>query len=202
MKIISFSGLDKSGKHTQSSLLFDYLSDKGYKVYKHSFPSYETSIGGLIRSYLYQEEDFDRYAVELLFASDKYAFMSKIRELEDKGYDFLILDRYIECQMAYAGANGVSMIWLTSVLSMLPKSDLNIYLDIPPHVSISRVGKYDVDRYEKDIAFLSVVRKNYLVLCKNVVDGDRPQDLVFDEVRYYLDKFLWRVRRELCPLRF
>jgi len=50
--VITFEGIDQSGKETQSKLLTSRLKDLGYSVGHIYFPDYDTPIGREIRAFL------------------------------------------------------------------------------------------------------------------------------------------------------
>ena len=47
-KLIIIEGTDCSGKATQSEKLYQKLIEDGYKVYKTSFPMYDTPTGKIV----------------------------------------------------------------------------------------------------------------------------------------------------------
>ena len=87
-KVISFEGLDKSGKHSAMDFASELLEQKGYSVYKLSFPQYDTPIGQLIRQYLTNQLELTPKAFELLLAADKVNSSNKLNELLTQ-YDFI-----------------------------------------------------------------------------------------------------------------
>jgi thymidylate kinase len=56
MKIISFEGIDGTGKTTQINLLKDALTAKGYKVNVRSYPVYDSFFGTEIGKHLAGKE--------------------------------------------------------------------------------------------------------------------------------------------------
>lgn len=163
MKIIAIEGLDKSGKHTQSKMIVNYLRQQGYKVEQSEFHRYDTPTGQLIQKWLYKEYDVDQYTIELIMTADKQAQQKWFEELERQGVDFLILDRYIGSQKVYSCASGVDAFWTFVLQQHLRKPDLEIYIDITPEESMKRKGKWgENDRYESDLILLSNVREFYL----------------------------------------
>ena len=162
MKIIEIEGLDKSGKHTQSKLLAEYLRSLGYKVVQSEFHRYDTPTGKLIRDYLYKTYETNDKTIELIMTADKVAQQEWFNQLRQEGVDFLILDRYIGSQMSYALAKGQSIDFVKTLASLVVQPNLSIMLDISPELSISRKGKHgENDRYESDRAFLTKVREQY-----------------------------------------
>jgi dTMP kinase len=181
MKTIAFEGLDKSGKAIQSEILHErILRTTKLKVVKSEFHRYDTPTGELIQKWLRKEYDVDQYTIELIMAADKQAQQKWIYDLESKGTDILILDRYTTSQLVYAHASGVDPIWELNLQSKLRKPNIEIFLDIPPNESMIRKGKHgDNDRYESDIALLQKVRKNYFNYYDSI-DTTKQHVYIFD----------------------
>ncbi|MED1954858.1 dTMP kinase [Brevibacillus centrosporus] len=162
MKIIVFEGLDKSGKATQANLLFQRLVADKQRVATLAFHHYASPTGKLIRAYLDGKYNVNDRAIELIMAADKQVQQKHFQILEDDGYDFLILDRYITSQLVYAAAKNLPSSWISGLLSGCKKPDIEFLLDIPAEESMQRKGKHGAnDRYESDLELLSKVRKLY-----------------------------------------
>lgn len=194
MIVIDIEGLDKSGKATQTSKLTERLRNAGFKVVQSEFHRYDTPTGALIRKWLKKEWDVDQQTIELVMAADKMAQQRWFRSLENRGFDFLILDRYTGSQEVYgvvsgdlAGydteIDGVKK-WIDSLLQYCRKPDYTIFIDIAPEESMSRKGKHgENDRYEEDVLLLSLVREEYLERYKSdrtwmKVDGHLDPEMV------------------------
>lgn len=159
-KVISFEGLDKSGKHSAMDFVSELLEQKGYSVYKLSFPQYGTPIGQLIRQYLTNQLELTPKAFELLLAADKVNSSNKLNELLTQ-YDFILIDRYVHSQVAY-GLQNASYGYLSTLLSGVVLPDLVIYMDVDVNVSMSRQGEHgDNDKYESNVELLKAVKNNY-----------------------------------------
>ena len=146
--IIDIEGTDGCGKKTQTDLLFDFLTNKGYKVKKISFPSYESESSALVKMYLRGEfgenaNDVNAYQSSALFAVDRFATMSKIR-VED--YDYVLFDRYVPSNMIHQSTKIQDKKCLDEFLDWiedfeynklkLPKPDKILFLDVPVEISI------------------------------------------------------------------
>jgi len=173
IKIISFTAIDKAGKHTQSNLLHEYLLKCGYKSVKSEFHDYQSPTGKLIQGYLYAKQEdrpshvipynVSKETIELIMAADKQAKQDWFNDLEKRGVDFLILDRYILDQLVYGLNAGHDEEWLLSLQSKMRQPDLEIVIDIPAEESIRRRGKHGAnDRYESDYNFLNDIRHTLL----------------------------------------
>lgn len=201
MEIINFEGLDKSGKKTQSDMLYEYLKSKGYKVYKTEFHRYDTPTGQLIRKWLDKEYDVDQITIELIMTADKQAQQNLFKQLEKEGYDYLILDRYTWSQRVYSSATNpfkgfnqsAYQTWIENISKYIKEPDYVIYLDVSVEESMLRKGEHgENDRYESDKELLNRVREEYLdMITGNIfsensyfrIDGSQPTEEVWEEVR-------------------
>jgi dTMP kinase len=185
MKIIAIEGLDKSGKHTQSNMLVDYLRSRGYKVEKSEFHRYDTPTGQLIKKWLYKEWDVDQTTIELVMAADKQAQQKWFKELEDQGIDFLILDRYTKSQFVYSLANDMPNDWVHQLQRFMRKPNMEIFIDIPAEESMKRKGKHgENDRYESDLKLLNEVRALFFWYSDVTIDGiGHPEEIHKDIIK-------------------
>ena len=159
-KVISFEGLDKSGKHSAMDFVGELLEQKGYSVYKLSFPQYDTEIGQVIRKYLTNQIELTPKAFELLLAADKVNCTDKLKALTEQ-YDFILIDRYVHSQVAY-GLQNATFGYLSILLTGVVFPDLVIYMDVDVHTSMSRQGEHgDNDKYESNAELLKAVKDNY-----------------------------------------
>lgn len=159
-KVISFEGLDKSGKHSAMDFVSDLLEQKGYSVYKMSFPQYDTEIGHLIREYLTNKLELTPKAFELLLAADKVNNSDKLKSLLAQ-YDFVLIDRYVHSQVAY-GLQNATFGYLSTLLSGVVLPDHVIYMDVNVDASMGRQGEHgDNDKYESNAELLTTVKANY-----------------------------------------
>lgn len=194
--IISFEGLDKSGKHTHSHLLKDYLESEGFCVDIISFPNYESGSGKLIRMFLDKKLDLDMDTLFYLNFINKYEVMKDYKQkLKDDNY-ILIIDRYILSQIVYNGVRD------SRLVSLLPFPDLVVFMDVDVETSMKRKGKFGYnDRFEEDKEFLNKVYNDYKYyiykddeneLYKNciVVDGKKDKKVVSDEIKEKVIKFI------------
>lgn len=166
MKLISFEGIDASGKETQAKMLYEYLSKQGYKVEFVSFPRYETPVGNVIRKALKGDIHLTTEAFHMLYEVDRMDFIEKIEELESCGYDFLILDRFTHSNIAFGVANNLSYNWLNILQSYIRKPDITFLLDITVDESVKRRQNRQ-DKFEEDLEFLNKARMAYTLMAKN-----------------------------------
>lgn len=169
MKIIAIEGLDKSGKATAAAYISEYLKTLNYKVYQSEFHRYDTPTGKLIQEFLTEKNNYSQPTIELIMAADKQAQQDFFDQLEEEGYDYLVLDRYTTSQIVYSVSLGIDLDFARYLQFYMRQPDYEILLDIPPEVSMNRKGKHNNgvnDKYESDIELLSMVRFNYLYTLK------------------------------------
>jgi dTMP kinase len=158
--LISFEGLDQSGKQTQAERLRDALTAAGRRVRLLSFPDYATSLGQEIGRALRGERDYGPDVMQLLYVANRYEWKGEILRERDAG-TVVVCDRYLASSVAYGEAQGLDPGWLLDMQKHLPQPDLTFLLDIAPEVSAQRKTS-DRDRYERDLALLARVRASYL----------------------------------------
>ena len=145
-KLIVIEGTNSSGKQTQANLLVDCLNKIGIKSVKRGFPDYDSPTGKIIKDCLntnYFKEGINKIppkVAALYYAADRAYNIDKINELINKGIN-VILDRYVESNMAYQSAkfSNISdkinmLLWMEQLefkLLDLPKPDKVIFLYLP-----------------------------------------------------------------------
>jgi dTMP kinase len=157
--LISFEGLDQSGKETQTRTLRARLENEGHRVRSLSFPEYDTPIGRELRQALDGGRDFTADVMQLLYVANRLEFRSRL-ELWLSAGDVVICDRYCASTVAYGEAQGLDPAWLLDIQRTLPKADVTVLLDIAPETAAQRksTGR---DRYERDLTLLARVRESY-----------------------------------------
>lgn len=163
-KLIVLEGLDKSGKETQSQLLYDNLKIPNTHINHIGFPHYESATGRCIRRYLDGEQSFSQKTINLLYSANRYERKHLLDYWLERG-DIIICDRYYFSNMAYGSSDkeGETMQEIEEMDSEMPKPDLVIYIDISAEESLKRSGK-TADKNEKNLKFLHGVRANYFML--------------------------------------
>ena len=162
-KIITFEGIDQSGKETQSKLVRERLEAEGHKVGYTYFPNYETHIGKEIAAFLAGDRPYSPNVTQLLYAANRYEILEHLKTLLAEN-DFVIIDRYVSSGVVYGCVNGLDFEWANMIESKLPQEDITVLLDISSEVSRSRKSEDTRDIYEKEYSFLDKVRQEYLTL--------------------------------------
>lgn len=203
-KLITFEGIDYSGKTTQAKKLFNYLKRKGYKVMLLREPGGE-KVSERIRQVLLSSRNtgMNPLAELLLYEAARAQLVSKIILLALKQGKIVICDRFYDSSLAYQGYGrglDIKMIdYLNRVSVSGFKPDLTILIDIPIMVFTSRMrlNNKKKDRIEKEkIDFYKRVRDGYLKIAQKekkrvkVIDGSGVIEVVWDEVKDTVDYYL------------
>ena len=187
-KLIVIEGLDKSGKTTQSKLLYEYYM-KIYpgKVDLINFPDYTTRIGKEIKSFLHGKIEYSNEVKHILLSANRWEKKLDM-ELSIKKNNLVILNRYYQSNLVYGLANSLDLDWLINLDKGLPKEDIVIVLDIDPLVSKKRavVNNFLLDEFEKNKAFLEKARYVYLDLSKkfkwHVIKADSDVNSILKKI--------------------
>ena len=180
-ELIVIEGLDGSGKHTQATLLQQYLVNKNHKTSLITFPNYSSPFGRLIRHYLDKKIDFDQFELNNLYSADRYYAKTILDDLIRNGI-IVIADRYTPSNIAYGAFNGDTKERIQTMDQFLPQPDIIILVDIDPTTAMKRLE--DKDRNEQNLEYLQKVRRNYLIEYYinqekwKLIDGtEREQDI-------------------------
>jgi dTMP kinase len=169
-RLISFEGIDGSGKSTQINLLSDWFSDKNIEFEIVREPG-GTSISELIREIL-----LDKKNLSLSGESESFLFLSARAQLVSEviwpaleSGKFVICDRFADSTLAYQGyGRGMDLSQLEAMNKMAIGECVpgqTFLLDVDIENSIQRRSGGENDRMESaGIDFLSKVREGYIQL--------------------------------------
>lgn len=192
---IAFEGIDGSGKSTQVKLLEDNLVKAGHKVYTTVEPT-GNYIGSIIRNIFNHKIEADHKTIAGLFVADRldhllnkeYGMLKKMEE----GYT-VITDRYYFSSYAYHGAH-MPLDWVigsNALSAELLRPDINIYIDIPPEISMERLkkGRSSLELFET-MENLTAVRAKYFEAMEKlkheekifITDGNRSPEKIASDI--------------------
>ena len=187
-KIVIIEGMDKSGKTTQSKLLYNFYN----KIYSGqvgllNFPDYNTRIGKEIELFLKGNIYYSNEVKHILLSANRWEKKEEIEHLR-RNNKLLIFNRYYQSNLVYGLANGLDFEWLVNLDKGLPKEDLVIVLDIDPNLSYKRSVDNDfmLDEFEKDKLLIQKVRQYYLHLAKqfnwHIINSDSDQKTIMKAI--------------------
>ena len=225
MGLIVIEGLDGAGKSTQINRLSAQLEANGYRCRHLHFPRIDSPVyGELIARFLRGElgdiNQVDPYLVALIYACDRLDFKPTLEKWLSDG-DIALLDRYVYSNVAYQCAKIADkekrnslrkwILRLEYEHNLLPKPDLNIFLDAPFEFIRQKLtdnrkgserqylhGKKDI--HEADIEFQEAVRQAYLEMsdaddfvkidCSDDEQKILPVDQIFTKILNVLNNNL------------
>jgi dTMP kinase len=198
--LITFEGIEGSGKTTQIELLGRWLSEINI-AYKSFREPGSTIIGERIRDILLNSKDIEiEPIVELfLYLSARSALVTeKIKPALDDGIIF-ILDRFTDSTIAYQGWGlglNIDRVRDTCLLASQGISpDLTFLLDIKPEVGLSRLNKFDRIE-ERGIEFLKKVREGFRAIANDdrerieMIDAEKSIEVIHNLIRQKIEKFI------------
>ncbi|CAN5889703.1 dTMP kinase [soil metagenome] len=169
--LVTFEGLDGSGKSTQVSLLQSHLQRAGRPVQVFREPG-GTALGEQVRRLLLDPDlSIDPFAEMLLFSAARSQLSRSVISPALSQGQVVICDRYFDSTTAYQGSGrGVaSAEWLKEFHHIVTGGvvpDRTYLLDLPAKVARERqLARAEADRMEQSKGdFFERVRKAYLAL--------------------------------------
>ena len=205
-KLITFEGIDGSGKSTQIQLLEAEFEKLGisYKTFREPGG---TKLSEKIRTILLDKENIELYsnAESLLFAAARAQLTAEqIKPAITKG-EFVICDRFVDSTIAYQGygrglnINNLELINTIATDGLIP--DITFILDIDPQKATKRLKTANPDRMEATgIDFFKKIRQGYCQIREQnqsrciVINGEKPQKDISKEIHHIIMK---RFKKEL-----
>jgi dTMP kinase len=186
--LVTFEGIDRSGKTTQARLLADALGEMALLVREPGGTPEAERIRALVKDV---ELELSPITETLLFGAARAELVARvIRPALGEGR-VVVCDRYVDSTVAYqGGARGLGIDrveelnrWITGDL----EPDITFLLEIEPRTAHGRPA--EVDRFEEEGEDLQrAVAEAYEVLAERHseryvrVNADRPVEQVHDEV--------------------
>ncbi len=197
-KLISFEGIDGSGKSTQARLLVERLRARRVECQLLREPG-GTPLGEAVRSILLkgrsdslEQIEFDSIAETLLFGAARAELVKQVIEPALELGEVLILDRFTDSTVAYQGfGRGVDgeLIRIVNERAIgAIRLDLTFLIDIDPVTALGRHQRAH-DRMEREgVEFMTRVREGYLDIARReperviVIDGSRTVEAISKEI--------------------
>lgn len=110
-KIITFEGIDGTGKGTQLELTYEYLRKNGYSVAQFDFPVYDSFFGKQVGEYLSAKNGISANSVDsksmaLWFALDRFKTFSKV---DIGNYEVVLINRYVLSNAVYQSIREIDL---------------------------------------------------------------------------------------------
>ncbi len=186
-KLIVIEGTDCSGKETQVKKTVERFKKMGLNIYNYSFPMYDTPTGKIVggpylgKSYIGEgwflegAPNVDALTASAYYAADRRYNIGIINEHLNNG-DIVILDRYVESNMAHQGGKLKTkeerekmyqkLDTLEFEIMELPRPDAVIFLYMPfEYAAILKKNREETpDEHESNVAHLKQAEAAYLEL--------------------------------------
>lgn len=205
-KLITFEGIDGSGKSTQIRMLAGELRLREFDVLTTREPG-GTPLGRRLReSFLETEEDVDPFAELLLFAADRAQHVNFLVKPALEQGKIILSDRYADATFAYQGAGrGFPTRTVNQVIKLATgglKPDLTIFFDLSIEKSIARMSSRPEDGNQNNrmdletTDFYNRVRNAYLGIAKReprrfrVIDANGSIEEIQSQVVEVVTEFL------------
>lgn len=195
-RLITFEGIDGSGKSTQISLLAEKLDAEG-REYRLLREPGGTVIGEAIRHILLDKKNTDMFPETelLLFAAARAQLVRQVIMPDLMAGKWVICDRFFDSTTAYQGfgrqVDQKALETLNQLAVASCRPDITILLDLPPELAADRLdGRcHKQDRFDTEsIAFMHSIRNGYLQLAAKepgrivVVDAALEEEKLAEQI--------------------
>lgn len=205
--LISFEGIEGSGKSTQILKFSEYLKAKNQSVHYFREPG-GTAFGEKLRDIILQSDTKIHPLAEAnLFAASRAQLLSeKVIPLLEKENQIVILDRFIDSSIAYQGV--ARDLGMDVILDLHKRYPLNLtphctfYLKIDLQTSLerqqSRGDKKDYFEKENQVFYQNLI-DGYDGASKlfkervSIIDGHKSQEQVFEQIISEFNKKVMRI---------
>ena len=199
--LITFEGIDGSGKSTQIKKLQNYFKKKKVKNFYFTREPGGSDFGNISRKLLLNNNKIkfsSESQILLLIASRFEHYKQFILPLLKKN-KIIISDRFQDSTYAYQCGNNKKLYNLLKHLNSLLfdnfEPNLTILLDINPKIAIQRIKNREANNAfdNKTLYFYKVARNNYLKLAKAnkriiVFNGTLNQEELFNNIQKIIFK--------------
>ncbi|MEE9465873.1 MAG: dTMP kinase [Candidatus Neomarinimicrobiota bacterium] len=197
-KLITFEGIDGSGKSTQIARLKSSLEARGHEVVAVREPG-GTPVGERIRNLLLDTPNIELHprTEALLFSAARSQLVNEVIIAALAAGNIVICDRYADSTIAYQGYGRelpleeiiITQRFATGDL----RPDLKVLLDVPVEMSGERMAGTPADRMEgAGNAFMERVRAGYLKQAQLetgewlVIKGNAAPEQIAEEIEKYV----------------
>jgi dTMP kinase len=200
--LITFEGIEGSGKSTQIALLYDHLISKGYPVIQTREPG-GTLFGEALRKVLLQT-DMQIFPLSelLVLMAMRAEHVEQVISPALQDGKIVLCDRFVDATYAYQGYGRNIDLGIIETLNRLVtkgvRPNLTILLDVKVETGLRRKAEdAPMDRFEKEnLSFHKLIRDAYVKLSEEdpkrffVVDGDQALDTIRDTIREQTENLL------------
>lgn len=170
--LITFCGLDGSGKSTLIQYLYNEFKSRQCEVVLTKQPTTEVRKSEIFRNYMDSEdhEGFSYRSLSLLAASDRLQHSNCFIEPLLRQGKNVISDRYFYSCLANLRARGFDNDrWIYEIAENIIEPDICFFIDVPVDIAVKRVRErpHERDRYI-DIELQYKLRQEYINIAQDV----------------------------------
>lgn len=165
--IVSFEGIDGSGKTTIAKTANERLQKLGFETLYTEEPT-KTFLGEIVREIILKNSDIQLPPITqaLLFNADRNFHINNIILKAFNKKKIIIIDRFTDSTLAYQGENDKLISIIERINDIATEDitpDITFLLDVDPKIALERINKLskEKDNFE-NIEFLEKVRVRYL----------------------------------------
>ncbi len=206
-KLVTFEGIEGSGKTTQLELVAGDLESRGIELVRAREPG-DTPLGREIRRVLLAQggPKLSPVSEMLLYLADRCQHLKEVIEPALASGRLVLCDRYQDATLAYQGAGrGIDLDTIEKIAALLEirPPDLTILLDLPVEAGLERARRRNISAQslegrfeEEEYSFHNRVRQCYLELARKyphrfvVIDSAGPVGQVQRRVSEVILSFL------------
>lgn len=196
-KIISFEGIDGSGKTTVINQVAKILNDNNKTVLCLQEPG-TTSMGLKIRELIKSPVKRSHVTELLLFEASRADMVHAVILPALSKYDYIFLDRYIDSTIAYQGYGNQTDLSLIKVANKLAMQNIlpykKILIDVTLETAMKRRNKRnnnDIDMLDTNFDFAKRVYNGYQELVKSQ-ELISVQNITLDETVQKVLSIIWQ----------
>jgi dTMP kinase len=195
--LVTFEGVDGSGKSTQTELLQEWLQNEGRDVVTTREPG-GTPLGERVRELLLDGEAIAPWTEAALFAAARAELVDRVIGPALAEGSVVVCDRYLDSSLAYQGiARGLGVervlaFNVEAIRGILPDLTFLLVVDVDEARRRSASAR---DRIEREgVAFLSLVDNGYRQLAGLfpqrivTIDAGRPVHDIAKEMREHVQQ--------------
>ena len=200
--LVTFEGIEGSGKSTQVALLHEYLVSKKYSVLKTREPG-GTLFGEALRKVLlHRDMNIFPLSELLVFMAMRSQHVEQVIMPALQDGKIVLCDRFVDATYAYQGYGRKIELGIIETLNRLVtkgvRPNLTILLDVDAETGLKRKSEdAPMDRFEQEaLSFHKKIRDAYVKLSKEdpkrffVIDGSREPAVIQEIIRQQVELLL------------
>ena len=199
-RLITFEGIDGSGKSTQIHMLKNEFNIMGIECKTFREPG-GTKLSEQIRAILLDKKNIELISMSesLLFAAARAQLTAEQIKPAIENGEFVICDRFTDSTIAYQGyGRGLDIKKLEEINYIATDGiipDITFILDINPEIAATRMEHEEADRMETTgVNFFRRIRDGYRQIRKQnpnrymKINGEQSPEKVFKEIKKIIMK--------------